>query len=70
MFEAMALGTDDGLSLTAYTGKPGTPPHDALRLPASWAATNISESTGDGRSLTQGSGHGAGRNTSRGRNRC
>jgi hypothetical protein len=55
MFEAMALEADDGLTLTAYTGEPGTPSHDALRLPARWAATNISESTGDGRSLTQGS---------------
>jgi MmyB-like transcription regulator ligand binding domain len=55
MFEAMALEADDGLTLTAYTAEPGTPSHDALRLLASWAATNRTESTGEDRSVTQGS---------------
>jgi len=55
MFEAMALEADDGLTLTAYTAEPGTPSHDALRLLASWAATNLSESTGEDRPLGQGS---------------
>ena len=41
-FEAMELNADDGLSLTAYTAEPGTGSADALRLLASWAATNIS----------------------------
>jgi hypothetical protein len=50
----MALEADDGLTLTAYTAEPGTPSHDALRLLASWAATNLSERTGEKRSLGQG----------------
>jgi len=40
MFEAMALETDEGLTLTAYTAEPSTPSHDALKLLASWAATS------------------------------
>jgi hypothetical protein len=42
-FEAMALEADDGLALTAYTAEPGKPPHDGLRLLASWPASQ----TGD-----------------------
>ena len=52
MFEAMALEADEGLTLTAYTAEPGTPSHDALRLLASWAATNLSENTSEGRPLS------------------
>ena len=55
MFEAMALEADHGLTLTAYTAEPGTPSDDALRLLASWAATNLSESTGEDRPLGRGS---------------
>jgi transcriptional regulator with XRE-family HTH domain len=39
-FEAMPLPADPGLTLTAYSAEAGTPAHDALRLLASWAATN------------------------------
>lgn len=42
-FEAMPLPADPGLTLTAYHAEPGTPTHDALRLLASWAATNDQE---------------------------
>ncbi|MGY3684700.1 hypothetical protein ACVWXU_008323 [Streptomyces sp. TE33382] len=38
-FNAMELPAQPGLTLTAYTAAPDTPDHDALRLLASWAAT-------------------------------
>ncbi|MER6219131.1 helix-turn-helix transcriptional regulator [Streptomyces sp900105755] len=38
-FEAMPIPTDPGLTLTALSAEPGTPPHDSLKLLASWAAT-------------------------------
>jgi transcriptional regulator with XRE-family HTH domain len=38
-FDAMELPAQPGLTLTAYSAAPGTPEHDALRLLASWAAT-------------------------------
>jgi transcriptional regulator with XRE-family HTH domain len=38
-FDAMALSSEGGLTLTAYTAEPGTPSHDGLKLLASWAAT-------------------------------
>ncbi|MFF7468138.1 helix-turn-helix domain-containing protein [Streptomyces sp. NPDC008092] len=38
-FDAMELPAQPGLTLTAYSAAPGTPDHDALRLLASWAAT-------------------------------
>ncbi|MER7394009.1 helix-turn-helix transcriptional regulator [Streptomyces sp. NPDC000151] len=39
-FDAMELPAQPGLTLTAYSAEPGTPEHDALRLLASWAATD------------------------------
>lgn len=39
MFEAMDLSADTGLSLFIYPPEPGSPSADALRLLASWAAT-------------------------------
>ncbi|MEU7984727.1 helix-turn-helix transcriptional regulator [Streptosporangium canum] len=41
-FEAFALPTDPGLTLTIYTAATGTPAHDNLKLLASWAATHLS----------------------------
>ncbi|MGA5760345.1 helix-turn-helix transcriptional regulator [Nonomuraea bangladeshensis] len=38
-YESMDLHADPGLNLTVYTAAPDTPAHDALRLLASWAAT-------------------------------
>ncbi|MGW4807452.1 helix-turn-helix domain-containing protein [Kitasatospora sp. NPDC004272] len=38
-FDAMELPAQPGLTLTAYSAAPGTTDHDALRLLASWAAT-------------------------------
>ncbi|MFD9321671.1 helix-turn-helix transcriptional regulator [Streptomyces sp. NPDC060053] len=38
-FDAMELPAQPGLTLTAYSAAPGTPDHDALRLLATWAAT-------------------------------
>jgi transcriptional regulator with XRE-family HTH domain len=39
MYEALELPADDGLSLLVYTAEPGSATEDALRLLASWAAT-------------------------------
>jgi hypothetical protein len=36
----MELSADTGLSLYVYSPEPGTPSDDAIRLLASWAATN------------------------------
>ncbi len=38
-FDAMELPAQPGLTLTAYSAGPHTPDHDALRLLATWAAT-------------------------------
>lgn len=38
-FDAMELPATPGLTLTAYSAKPGTPDEDGLRLLASWAVT-------------------------------
>jgi hypothetical protein len=38
-FEAMELPSDPGLTLLVYTAAAGAPTADALRLLASWAAT-------------------------------
>jgi transcriptional regulator with XRE-family HTH domain len=55
MFEAMALEADEGLTLTAYTAKPGTPARDALVLLASWAATSLDqEGSPKGSPISQG----------------
>ncbi|MFI7641679.1 helix-turn-helix transcriptional regulator [Nonomuraea sp. NPDC049400] len=37
--ESLDLPGDDGLSITVYSADPGTPAADALKLLASWAAT-------------------------------
>jgi transcriptional regulator with XRE-family HTH domain len=39
-YEAMELTSDPGLTFLAYTAEPGSPSADALRMLASWAATN------------------------------
>ncbi|MFD0475296.1 transcriptional regulator [Nonomuraea thailandensis] len=38
-YESMDLRAEPGLSMTVYTAEPGSPTEDALRLLASWAAT-------------------------------
>jgi hypothetical protein len=38
-FEAVPMPADPGLTLTAYSARPGSPARDALRLLASWSAT-------------------------------
>jgi hypothetical protein len=38
-FEAMELPSDPGLTLLVYTAAPGTLTADALKLLASWSAT-------------------------------
>ncbi len=43
MYEALDLSADAGLSLLVYTAEPGSATGDALRLLASWAATQQSE---------------------------
>jgi hypothetical protein len=44
-FEAMPMPADPGLTLTAYNAAAGTPAGDALRMLASWAATNTPAET-------------------------
>ena len=44
LFEASELLADPGWSLLIYTAEPGSPTADALRLLASWAATQEEES--------------------------
>ena len=39
-YEAMELTSDPGLVFLAYTAEPGSPSADALKVLASWAATN------------------------------
>lgn len=43
-FEAMEFPSDPGLVMIVYTAETGTPSADALRLLATWAATNHDES--------------------------
>lgn len=42
-YQAMDLSSERGLQLIAYTAKPGSPSADALRVLASWAATDSAE---------------------------
>ncbi|MCU1555100.1 MAG: transcriptional regulator [Arthrobacter sp.] len=54
LFEAMELSADTGLSLYVYSPEPGTPSDDAIRLLASWAATNaLPAPAGSGQSTAQ-----------------
>lgn len=39
-FEALELPADPGLRINVYTAEPGTPSEDALKVLASWVATN------------------------------
>jgi len=41
-YEAMELPADPGLRINIYTAEPGTPSEDALKVLASWAATQRS----------------------------
>ena len=43
-YEALELPTDPGLSFNTYTAEPNTPSADALKVLASWAATQITQS--------------------------
>lgn len=38
-FEALEIAGAGGLTLMGFTAEPGSPSHEALRLPASWTAT-------------------------------
>jgi hypothetical protein len=38
-YEAMELPADPGLRINIYTAEPGSPSEDALKVLASWAAT-------------------------------
>ena len=39
-YDSMEITSDPGLTFLAYTAEPGTPSADALKVLASWAATN------------------------------
>jgi hypothetical protein len=43
LFESTNLEADPGWKLLIYTAEPGSPTADALRLLASWAATQEQE---------------------------
>ncbi|NUT71262.1 helix-turn-helix transcriptional regulator [Pseudarthrobacter sp. C4D7] len=45
-YEAMELPADPGLRINIYTAEPGTPAEDALKVLASWAATQRTETVG------------------------
>lgn len=45
--ETLELPVDDGLSITVYSADPGTPAADALKLLASWAATQGREAAAE-----------------------
>ena len=38
-YEGLEMAAEPGLTLTIYTAEPGSPSEDALRLLASWAAS-------------------------------
>ena len=44
-YEGLELVAEPGLTLTIYTAEPGSPSDDALRLLASWAASETSDQT-------------------------
>lgn len=50
-YEGLEMATEPGLTLTIYTAEPGSPSEDALRLLASWAASQ--ETRQDTGSATQ-----------------
>ncbi|MEV0123330.1 hypothetical protein AB0I16_17680 [Streptomyces sp. NPDC050703] len=43
-FEVLEMAAEPGLTLTIYTAAPGSPSEEGLRLLASWAATQNSDS--------------------------
>ncbi|WP_436948794.1 helix-turn-helix transcriptional regulator [Streptomyces sp. SudanB52_2052] len=43
-YEAMEMAAEPGLTLTVYTAEPGSPSEEALRVLASWAATQGADS--------------------------
>lgn len=45
VYEAFELPADPGLTLSTYTAEPGSPSADALKVLASWAATNDSKTS-------------------------
>jgi transcriptional regulator with XRE-family HTH domain len=44
-YEGLEMAAEPGLTLTIYTAEPGSPSEDALRLLASWAASQESDAT-------------------------
>ncbi|MEW2376593.1 transcriptional regulator [Micromonospora sp. NPDC047812] len=45
-YEGLEMAAEPGLTLTIYAAEPGSPSEDALRLLASWAASQESDTTG------------------------
>ncbi|GAA3062267.1 hypothetical protein GCM10010448_52000 [Streptomyces glomeratus] len=43
-YEGLEMAAEPGLTLTVYSAEPGSPSEEALRLLASWAATEESAS--------------------------
>lgn len=42
-YEGLDMAAEPGLTLTIYTAEPGSPSEEGLRLLASWAATQETE---------------------------
>jgi hypothetical protein len=49
-YEGLEMAAEPGLTLTIYTAEPGSPSEEALRLLASWAASQ--EADPDARTLS------------------
>ena len=45
-YEGLEMAAEPGLTLTIYTAEPGSPSEEALRLLASWAASEEGASAG------------------------
>lgn len=47
-YEGLEMAAEPGLTLTIYTAEPGSPSEEAMRLLASWAATEYAKTSGRG----------------------
>ena len=53
-YEGLELAAEPGLTLTIYTAEPGSPSGDGLRLLASWAASQETESSTQVQKISEG----------------
>ena len=55
-YEGLEMAAEPGLTLTIYTAEPGSPSEQAIRLPASWAATEYAQQAAQQKSGKQPAG--------------